>query len=102
MIVKSGHEGIAAAARLRPSLVVVDDKVNDLSAQDLLRALHQHAPEVLVVYLASHHTAELECTVRQFGVLYYTAKPLDTVLFAKVLGAVFAATEGTARDRGLC
>jgi DNA-binding NtrC family response regulator len=101
MMVKSGHEGVVTAARLRPYLVVFDDKVNDVSAQDLLRALHQHAPEVLVIYLASHHTAELECTVRQFGVLYYTEQPLDTILFAKVLGAVFAAAEGMARDRGL-
>jgi DNA-binding NarL/FixJ family response regulator len=80
---------------MRPSLVVLDDSITDMTAQDLLRALRQHDPEVLVVYLATHHTAELERTVRQLGVLYYTEKPLDPFLFAKVLGSVFASAART-------
>ena len=88
--VKNGEEGLAALARVRPRLIVLDDSITDLDGPGLLHALHQHAPEVLIVYLTTRHTLELERVVRQSGVLYYTEKPSDPLLLAKVLASVFA------------
>jgi DNA-binding response OmpR family regulator len=75
---------------MRPQLIVLDDSTTNLDGPDLLRALHQHASEVLVVYLTISHTLELERVVRQSGVLYYTEKPPDSSLLTKLLTAVFA------------
>jgi CheY-like chemotaxis protein len=90
--VRNGDEGLAALSKGRARLVVLDDSISDLDGPRLLRALHQRVPEALVVYLTSHHTLELERTVRQLGVLYYTEKPPDSWLFEKVLATVLAAT----------
>lgn len=98
--VRNGDEGLAALTRGRPRLVVLDDSISDLDGPGLLRALHQQVPEALVVYLATHHTLELERAVRQLGVLYYTEKPPDALLFEKVLATVFAAAAKTIRERG--
>jgi DNA-binding NtrC family response regulator len=88
---RSGGECLAALTKGRPRLVVLDDSLSDLDGPELLHALHQRVPEALVVYLTTHHTPELERTVRQLGVLYYTEKPPDSSSFEKVLATVFAA-----------
>ena len=88
--VRNGTEGLAALARMRPRLIVLDDSTTNLDGPGLLGALHQNAPEVLVVYLTISHTLELERAVRQSGVLYYTEKPPHSSLLTKLLTAVFA------------
>jgi CheY-like chemotaxis protein len=97
VIVKSGSECIAVLEKLRPWLVVLDDQLSDLEGLDLLRHLHRSVPEAYVIFLASRHTAELECTVRQTGVLYYTEKPPDPLLLSRVLSTGLAAASATAK-----
>ena len=87
--VRNGNECLAALAKMRPQLIVVDDSTTGLDGPNLLRALHQNASEVLVVYLTISHTLELERAVRQSGVLYYTEKPPDSSLLTKLLATVF-------------
>lgn len=80
-----------AVARIRPRLVILDDSTTDLDGLGLLHALRQSNLTLLVVYLTVFHSPELERTVRQSGVLYYTEKPPDSALLVKLLAAVFAA-----------
>jgi DNA-binding NtrC family response regulator len=101
MTVKNGHGGLTALTSIRPCLVVLDDGIPDVAAHELLRTLHQRNPQVLVVYLATHHTPELERAIRQLGVLYYTEKPPDSLLLEKVLRTVFASTGRIRNDRGM-
>ena len=75
----SEYECLATLARTRPRLVVLDDSVIEPEGLALLRMLHQRNPEVLIVYLTTRHTVELERQVRQSGVLYYTEKPPDSL-----------------------
>jgi len=100
--VRNGDEGLAAVTKGRPRLVVLDDSVSNLDGPGLLRTLHQQVPEALVVYLTTHHTLELERAVRQLGVLYYTEKPPDSLLFEKVLATIFATTDKPMRESGTC
>jgi DNA-binding NtrC family response regulator len=86
----SGYECLATLARTRPRLVVLDESAIEPEGLTLLRMLHQRDPEVLIVYLTTHHTVELERAVRQSGVLYYTEKPPDSSLLSKVVASVFA------------
>jgi len=88
--VRNGDECLAALAKERPRLVVLDDGGGSADGVELLRAVHRRVPEALVVYLATHHTPELERAVRQLGVLYYIEKPPESWPLAKVLAAVFA------------
>jgi len=70
-----------------PYVIVLDDSVPAHEGPTLLETLHQCAPQALIVYIANQHTAELERTVRQLGVLYYTEKPPDDRLLERVLGS---------------
>jgi DNA-binding response OmpR family regulator len=88
--VRSSEEGLMAVARIRPRLVILDDSTTGLDGPSVLRALRQGNPATLVVYLTVIHSLELERTVRQSGVLYYTEKPPDSSLLGKLLAAVFA------------
>lgn len=97
--VRSGEECLTTLARVRPRLIVLDDSVANLDGPGLLRTLHQQAPEVLIIYLTTHHTLDLERVVRQRGVLYYTEKPPDSDLLAKVLASVFDSALGAGWQR---
>lgn len=90
--VRNGKDCLTALAKERPRLVVLDDSITDWDGPDLLRALHQRDPEMLVIYLTALHTPELEREVRQSGTLYYTEKPLDLLLLGRVLSAVFGSS----------
>jgi DNA-binding NarL/FixJ family response regulator len=91
---RNGTVCLAALTKVRPRLVVLDDEGADVGGPAFVDTLHQHVPQALVVYLATHHSADLERTVRQRGVLYYTAKPLDPTTLISILGTVFPAHEG--------
>lgn len=99
---RNGTESLSARARVRSRLIILDDSITNLDGPGLLRTLHQRAPDALVVYLTTHHTAELERTVRQLGVLYYTEKPPDSSLFEKVLASGFASAAKTIGESGTC
>ena len=86
--VASGHACQTVVNQIRPRVTVIDDAITDTDGSTLLRTLRQQVPDSLVVYLATHHTPELERAVRQLGVLYYTEKPPDEDSLRKVLGTV--------------
>lgn len=88
--VRNGPACCAALARMRPRLLIVDDGIGELDTRKLITTVHQRFAEVLVVYLATQHAPELERTVRQLGVLYYTEKPPDSDVLQRLIGAVFA------------
>ena len=86
--VASGRACQTIVSQLRPRVTVIDDAEPDTDGPTLLPTLRQQVPDVLVVYLATYHTAELEREIRQLGVLYYTEKPPDEGSLRKVLGTV--------------
>lgn len=92
---RTASECLAAVSQTRPCLLVLDDSIAKHDSQDLLRTVRQLEPEVLVVYLATHHTAELERAVRQLGVLYYTEKPPDPHLLGRLLSSALASAANT-------
>jgi CheY-like chemotaxis protein len=92
LAVATGHECQTVVSQIRPRLTVIDDAIPDTDGSTLLRALRQQLPDSLVVYLATHHTPELEREIRRLGVLYYTEKPPDEGSLQKVLGTVLHQT----------
>jgi hypothetical protein len=75
-------------------MILFDDSVLAQGGPTFLERLHQSAPRALVVYIANHHTAELERVVRQLGVLYYTAKPPEDFLLQRVLASALQRSRG--------
>jgi len=81
-------ECLSAVQLLRPSVVLVDDAASDWNGAQLLRELHAAQPGVRVVYLASHHTLELEGELRRNGVLVYLARPMETEALESALACI--------------
>lgn len=84
---------------LEPSvkLAVLDDEGLPESERGwLLNQIHSRQPNASVVYVASHHSPEVEKLARAAGVLYYTSKPVDAVRLSEVLRR---ATAGRPRNR---
>lgn len=75
--------------KVRPHLIILDDGIREGEGVPLLQDLHQLVPGVHIIYLTTHHTLELERTVRQLGVLYYTEKPPDPSLLGRLLTSAF-------------
>jgi DNA-binding NtrC family response regulator len=95
VIVRNESEWQEALNRERPHFIILDDNVSHGNGPALLSALRHRLAEVLTVYLAEQHTAELERTVRQLGVLYYTEKPPDWAILGRVFASVFSLQHST-------
>lgn len=89
IIKKDSAAGKPLLGKVRPHLIVLDDGIAEGDGVSLLRDLHQQVPGVHVIYLTTRHTVELERTVRQLGVLYYTEKPPDPALLGRLLTSAF-------------
>jgi len=78
-------ECVAAVELLHPSVVLLDDAVAERPGAQLLRDLQAIQPGVRVVYIASHHSLDLEREVRRQGVLFYVARPVESETLATTL-----------------
>lgn len=90
VIVRNEPEWHAVLQRERPRLIILDDSISPGNGPHLLGTLRHQLAEVLTIYLAERHSLELERTVRQLGVLYYTEKPPDWDALGQVLASVFS------------
>jgi len=75
---------------LKPNvrLVVLDDEsLEDDDRGWLVTQIRRRAPNARLVYVASNHSAANEKRVRANGAHYYTAKPIDSERFLRVVRA---------------
>jgi DNA-binding NarL/FixJ family response regulator len=100
-IVRNESQWQDALQRERPQLVILEDDIAPGNGPTLLRALRLRHPQVLTVYVAKQHSAELERTVRQLGVLYYTAAPPDWETLDRVLSSVLLPQASQPQDSAL-
>ena len=84
-----------------PHLILLDDSLLTQEGPALVEKLHQSVPQALIVYIASHHTPELERTVRQLGVLYYTENPPEDLLLQRVVASALQRASQT-REWAAC
>jgi hypothetical protein len=67
-------------------IVVIDDvAIDQPTCGWLLEQVRRWAPDALVAYIASAHTAEIERRVRSRGVQYYLSRPVDRERTLRVL-----------------
>ncbi len=88
-----GQECLVRLKGRRGCFIVIDDDLPDMTGADLLEAVRADDREALIVYVAAHHSLELERQIRRLGVLYYTAKPLEPLELARLFGGVLLRKE---------
>ncbi len=73
-------------------VIIFDDDGVDGNTRGWMQAqIRRSAPDALKVYVASVHTEEGERRARSGGAHYYTAKPIDTQRFLRVVRAFLEA-----------
>ena len=66
---------VVAVRLLDPSVVLLDDGIEDAPDARALSEVREVRPSAPVVYIASQHSLDLEREVRRLGVLFYIARP---------------------------
>ena len=70
----TGTDGVAAAARLKPDIVVLDLSLPELNGLEATRQILQQSPKTDVLVLTMHHSEELAQQVLQAGARGYVLK----------------------------
>ncbi|MFF2496312.1 response regulator [Agromyces sp. NPDC058064] len=73
----TGAEALAAIARLRPDLVLLDIYLPDLGGLDVLRRLRAAGDEVEVIAVTAARDLDTVRTARLLGVRHYLVKPFS-------------------------
>jgi two-component system, sensor histidine kinase and response regulator len=72
-----GAQGLAAVARLRPALVIVDLKMPGLSGFEVLRRVHELDPTIVVVVITGYATIETAIETMKAGAYDFLPKPFS-------------------------
>lgn len=70
----TGAEALERVQRLRPQVLILDLSLPDISGLEIIRRVHQSAPEVAIVVLTMHESREYFFRALQAGVSGYVLK----------------------------
>jgi len=73
----SAAEGLAAVARERPDVVVLDINLAGESGLDTFRRIREADPKVPVIFITGHGTADTAIEAMRLGAYEYLLKPLE-------------------------
>jgi ActR/RegA family two-component response regulator len=91
-------QGIAAAARTRPDVAVVDMRLPDIDSMEVIRAIRQASPTTAVIVMTGYATIESCCEAMKRGACEYLQKPVDVDVFVSIVRRVLANGNGHARN----
>lgn len=75
--VHTGADGIAAAGKLSPAIVMLDLRLPDMSGQDVLDILHRKDPQMPVVMISAHGDTREAVRAVKNGAVDYLSKPFE-------------------------
>jgi two-component system, NtrC family, response regulator PilR len=78
-------EGIAAAGRLTPDIVLSDIKMPDGNGLDLLRKIKADSPKVPVIMITAHTSTQDAIEAMKAGAVDYIAKPFNMEELAMIV-----------------
>ena len=78
-------EGIAAASRLTPDIVLSDIKMPDGNGLDLLRKIKTDSPKVPVIMITAHTSTQDAIEAMKAGAVDYIAKPFNMEELAMIV-----------------
>lgn len=95
----SGAEArtLLAAHDGRPLVVLLDLRLPDVADLSLLREIRQRRPDVPVVMMTAHGTADDELEARRLGVFQFVTKPFDVSEIIRTVEAAIGSAGGPNR-----
>jgi len=85
--VHTGADGVAAAAKLAPAVVMLDLRLPDMSGQDVLDILRRKHPHLPVVMISAHGDTREAVRAVKNGAVDYLSKPFELDELLHVLSA---------------
>ena len=92
---RCGMDALAAACASRPSLVVVDVRLDDMTGYALVAGLRDLYDRIPIVMTCSDADPAHEIRAREAGVVHYATKPIDLSRFGSILEKARAAWSAT-------
>lgn len=79
-------DGIAAAAREQPDVIVLDVQLPDQSGLEAFARIHRLDPRIPVIFMTGHASTEMAIEATKLGAMDYLFKPLDPVELRQLVG----------------
>ena len=98
-VAATGREGLEAALRLRPALVLIDMQLPDMGGAELLRRLRAEALPSRLVALSANAMPEVVAGARAAGFDDYWTKPIDVAQFLSGLDRLVSSAIDTPETR---
>jgi DNA-binding NtrC family response regulator len=82
----TGAEGLEAAARQRPDVIILDIKLPDQSGLETYRALRELDARTPVIFITGHGTTDTAIEAMKLGAYDYLLKPLELPQLRELVG----------------
>jgi two-component system, NarL family, invasion response regulator UvrY len=92
----SAEEGLAAAGRLDPDLVLLDVRLDGMDGIQAARRLHEASPDVVILLISVEDLTDIPAAARNCGAAAFVRKDRLT---PKTLGALWARAAPAQRRR---
>src|SRR6516164_7596179 len=86
-----GKEGMEAARRQQPDVVVLDIQLPDRSGLEAFKEILQFDPKRPVIFITAHGTADTAIEAMKGGAFDYLVKPLDVERLGQIIERAFEA-----------
>jgi DNA-binding NarL/FixJ family response regulator len=96
--VSNGKEAIAAAARLKPDLILMDLVMRDMNGADVTERILSILPKIPIIILSACHTAEHVYRALRAGARGYVVKEAIGGELMQAVDAVLAGNSFSARE----
>src|SRR5262249_23124610 len=73
----SGEEGLKLIPKLKPDLVIMDNRMSGMSGLETLRRIRQADPKLLVILMTGYGTTQTTIEAMKLRAFDYLVKPFD-------------------------
>ncbi len=74
----SGEEGLKAATKEKPQVILLDNRMTGMSGLETLQHLRTSAPKCMVILMTAFGTTQTAIEAMKFGAFDYVIKPFDS------------------------
>jgi len=89
-VAADGRSGLERFRKLKPSMVITDVQMPDLSGTEVLQAVKQERPETLVILITAFGTVEKAVEAMRIGAFDYLTKPFSRDALCMTVEKAFA------------
>jgi len=94
----TGEEAVKKVSQDPFDLILLDVMLPDGFGYEKIPAFKTYHPDVNIIVMTGYSTPEMERTVREFGITYYMAKPININELKNILDHLSNKRKGEASD----